>query len=174
MLKLNSKEKKMRFNYVLSIGSNIEPKLKHLTHALTELTTYGYISKRSSIYKTEPWGRKDQSEFYNAVIIFISRLSPKELLIVIKKIENKMGRVKSLRWGERTIDIDILFADDLVINEVDLKIPHKFLNERKFILVPLAELTEDIYLPHYLKSAKDLLHECTDSSMVEKLALTWE
>jgi len=164
----------MCFKYVLSIGSNIEPKLDNLIRALKELSAYGEIIERSSIYKTEPWGKKDQSDFFNAAIKFNSRRAPLDLMTIIKNIEKKMGRKKTHRWGERIIDIDILFADDLVIDEVDLKIPHRLMAERKFVLAPLAELTEDFHLPHFLKTANEILHECSDSAIVEKLPLDWE
>ena len=162
------------FRYILSIGSNIEPKLENLNHALSSLAAYGNIIQKSSIYNTEPWGKTDQSDFYNAVIRFNSELSPQELLTAIKKIETKMGRTKTSRWGPRIIDIDILFADDLVINEIDLKIPHEYLTKRKFVLTPLAELTDGHQLPFFFKSANEILNECTDSSIVKKLPLVWE
>jgi 2-amino-4-hydroxy-6-hydroxymethyldihydropteridine diphosphokinase len=164
----------MHFKYLLSLGSNIEPKRDHLNHALEELELYGEVKKKSSIYKTEPWGKKNQSDFYNAVIEFNSHFSPKEFLAIIRQIETKMGRVKSPRWTQRIIDIDILFANDLVIDDMDLIIPHKYLTERKFVLTPLAELTEDVHLPYFLKTAEDILHECTDTSVVEKLPYTWD
>jgi 2-amino-4-hydroxy-6-hydroxymethyldihydropteridine diphosphokinase len=161
------------YNYILSLGSNIEPKMEYLNIALNRLQEHGQIIEKSSLYLSEPWGETNQAAFYNAVIRFESRLDPMRLLRQIKLIEVQMGRIKSKHWGARIIDIDILFVNDLVINKTNLNIPHKYLTQRRFVLEPLAELTKELHLPFFSKTAGEILGECNDISTVKKLHLAW-
>jgi 2-amino-4-hydroxy-6-hydroxymethyldihydropteridine diphosphokinase len=161
------------YNYILSLGSNIEPKLDYMNMALRLLQKHGHITEKSSLYLSEPWGDPNQAEFYNAVIRFESPVNPTGLLQQIKSIEAQIGRIKSSHWGARRIDIDILFVDDLVIDKTDLNVPHKYLTRRRFVLEPLAELTEGINLPVFSKTAAEILGECNDVSTVKKLYSAW-
>ena len=163
----------MTYNYILSLGSNIEPRWDYLIKALKELKSIGKILKKSSIYETEAWGNKEQSNFYNAVINLESNLAPKELLQTLKSIEKSIGRKKSLHWGPREIDIDIIFCKDYTLHEPDLKIPHPEFASRRFVLEPIVEVDKDYLLSDSKKSISDLLTACEDQSSIYKLELIW-
>ena len=128
----------------LSLGSNVGDRVAFIQHAVKLLQSDNNITlvRASTLYETEPWGKKDQNWFINAVIEVKTKLSPNELLTFCQNVEKQLGRVREgiPRWGERTIDIDILFYDDKIINTPELTIPHKHLHERAFTLVPLLEL----------------------------------
>ena len=96
--------------------------------------------RTSALYRTKPWGRLDQPDFFNAVVSLATRLSPHELLDALRAIERRLGRAPTGRWGPRAIDLDLLLFDDLSISEAELSLPHERLAERAFVLVPLAEL----------------------------------
>jgi 2-amino-4-hydroxy-6-hydroxymethyldihydropteridine diphosphokinase len=163
----------MNYNYILGLGSNIEPRLDYLSNAISELSNIGSIEKKSSIYETEAWGNKNQSYFYNAIIKFKSSLDPRTLLSKIKQIEKHMGRKESVHWGPREIDIDIIFCDDHACNEFDLKIPHPEFSERRFILEPLVEIDADYSYYNSTKSINEILTNCKDQSNIYKLDLIW-
>jgi len=129
----------------LSFGSNMGDRLDHLQAALHELAqTPGVeIIKASSIYETDPWGLEDQRPFFNAVVWIRTELLPMELLRTCQSIERKRDRVRQIRWGPRTLDIDILRYGSQTINSLELTVPHPRLEERDFVLVPLAEITSD-------------------------------
>jgi 2-amino-4-hydroxy-6-hydroxymethyldihydropteridine diphosphokinase len=161
------------YKYFLGIGSNIEPRLVNLKNAVSELNKYGITRNKSSVYESEPWGYKEQATFYNAVIKYESELSPIELLIKIKSTEQVMGREESKQWGPRQIDIDILLCDNLLIRKTNLQVPHKYLKQRRFVLEPLAELTESIILQGQEQKTDMLIQMCSDKSTVNKLKLDW-
>jgi len=164
----------MIFNYYLGIGSNIEPRLIYLKKAIFELEIFGKIIKKSCIYESDAWGHKKQSEFLNAVLHFQSKSKPIELLHEIKNIETKIGRLKSgINWGPREIDIDIIFADGIQIRENDLEIPHKYFHERKFVLMPMAELNPEYIVEGNNFNIEYYLNECKDNSKVNKLKTVW-
>ena len=132
----------------------------------------GKISRRSSIYETSAWGNQDQPAFLNSVIKIETNLNPKNLLNKILSIEEQLGRKRTAeKWQQRTIDIDILFINDDVINLPELKVPHPFLHQRMFTLIPLAEIAEDLIHSVLKKSIKQLLNECSDKLEVKKYAL---
>ncbi len=124
----------------VGIGSNLEDPVNQVRSAIEILRSFGEVVAVSSLYRTAPWGKKDQPEFVNAVVLLETLRSPHELLMALKKAESELGRRGSERWGPRTIDFDILTYADVTIDEPDLKIPHPFLLERAFVLVPLAEI----------------------------------
>jgi 2-amino-4-hydroxy-6-hydroxymethyldihydropteridine diphosphokinase len=124
----------------VGIGSNLEDPVSQVRSAIEILRSFGEVAAVSSIYRTAPWGKKDQPEFVNAVVLLVTLRSPHELLMGLKKAESELGRRGSERWGPRTIDFDILTYDDETIDEPDLKIPHPQMSERAFVLVPLAEI----------------------------------
>lgn len=161
------------YNYILSLGSNIEPRWDYLIRASEELKSIGNIIKKSSIYETEAWGNKNQINFYNAVINFESLLAPRELLQAIKSIEKSIGRKKSYQWGPREIDIDIIFCKDYTLQESDLKIPHPEFAARRFVLEPIFEVDKNYLFSDSNKSIADLLSTCKDQSNIYKLDLSW-
>lgn len=114
------------------------------------------IKKISSIYETEPWGLKDQQRFINMAVEAETRLSPEELLNVLKCVEKQMGRERGEKWGPRIIDLDILLYDDIVIDMEHLRIPHPLLHDREFVLCPLAEIAPDKVHPVLKKSIRQL------------------
>ncbi len=133
----------------LSLGSNMGDRLAHLRGAIDMVgESHGVRIKRfSSVYETEPVGVVEQADFYNMVIEIETELLPRELLGLAHEIEASLKRKREVRWGPRTIDIDILLYDELAIDEEGLKIPHSEMLNRAFILIPLAEIEPDVLLP---------------------------
>jgi 2-amino-4-hydroxy-6-hydroxymethyldihydropteridine diphosphokinase len=134
----------------LGLGSNIGDKQNNLRLATDELERTPGISvlKTSSFYKSAPWGYKDQDWFLNGVVEISTALSALELLRAVKDIETHMGRQPSpQQWGPRLIDIDILLYNQEIIQTPELTIPHPFLTERLFVLIPLLELDPDLRHP---------------------------
>lgn len=132
----------------LGLGSNIGDSLKYLNDAILLLSQNNGINilKESKVYKTEPIGYKDQNYFLNKVIEIKTIYKPQDLLKEINNIEHLLDRKRDIRWGPRTIDIDILLYEDLIIKNDNLIIPHLRMKERKFVLVPLKEIAGDIKL----------------------------
>lgn len=129
----------------LSLGSNIGDRLRNLCDALLLLSKLDFVAivKVSSVYETDPQGYLDQADFLNIVCSIETELTPEELLSEIGKIESILGRERLIRFGPRTIDIDILTYENEVRNTGNLTIPHPRMNERQFVLVPLDEIMSD-------------------------------
>jgi len=143
----------------IGLGSNLGDRKKYLDDAVRLLSGMPGIEtvKASSYYETEPVGNKEQGLFLNAAARIETTLSPKELLEVCQDIENRLGRVRTVRWGPRTIDLDILLFDASIIDMPELEVPHPLMHERAFVLKPLCELDPDVLHPVLKKSAKELL-----------------
>lgn len=126
----------------IALGSNIGDGEKNLKDAIDLLNNNRMIRvcKKSAFFKTKPWGKTDQPDFYNAAIEIETIYEPKELLDVLLTFEKLMGRVRKEKWGSRIIDLDIIFFDDLILYTDDLKIPHPYANERLFVMKPLLEI----------------------------------
>ncbi len=120
------------------------------------------VRKASSLYETRPWGVKEQPAFINMAVEAETGLSPEELLAAAKGIEKEMGRADTFKWGPRIIDLDILFYDDIVINRKHLQIPHPLLQERRFVLAPLSEISPDKVHPALKKTVRQLKEELKD------------
>ena len=132
----------------LAMGSNLGDRQANITEALQKLRAAVTVNKISAAYDTDPVGYLDQPRFLNIAVDASTDLAPRDLLAFVKTIEKKMGRKPSFRNAPRTIDIDILFYDDLTLNEgEDLIIPHPRAAERAFVLVPMAELAPDFVHP---------------------------
>jgi len=131
----------------IALGGNVGDVRSTFARAIAMLCdgTEVRLTARSSDYRTPPWGFVDQPPFVNAVIAIATTLGPYDLLARIKKCENALGRDRSheLHWGPRTIDLDLLTYDDLILEDANLTLPHPRLFERAFVLVPLAEVTSD-------------------------------
>ena len=153
----------------LLLGSNLKnpsDNLKKAVLLLNEKT--GIQTGISSIFKTAPWGFEHESFFLNQVIEIQTELSPPDLLANILSIEQEMGRKRSGKGYEgRIIDIDILFFNDLCLNDEKLTIPHPLLHKRRFTLTPLKELAPEMIHPIFQKTISELLNLCEDGSMVE-------
>jgi 2-amino-4-hydroxy-6-hydroxymethyldihydropteridine diphosphokinase len=151
----------------LLLGSNLGESRRHLRNALGRLAAFGQIRMESLVYRSAAWGNISQPDFLNMTIELQTELSPQVLLKEILHIETSMGRKRTEKWGPRLIDIDILLYDDDVINSDSLVIPHPEMHNRRFTLVPLAEIAPDAQHPAMKKSIKQLLLECPDNLAVE-------
>lgn len=126
----------------LSLGANSGNREETLREAVRRIGAAESVELTavSSVYETEPWGKLDQPRFLNLAVAVETTLSPEALLALAQKIENELGRVRHERWGARTIDIDILCFEGVERNTPDLTLPHPYMTERAFVLVPLAEI----------------------------------
>jgi 2-amino-4-hydroxy-6-hydroxymethyldihydropteridine diphosphokinase len=128
----------------------------------------GQLVQKSSHYSTAPWGYSEQSDFLNQVVVIETALTPSELFKQTCNIETELGRLRKITNGPRTIDIDILFYNDLEFITNDLIIPHPRLHLRKFTLIPLNEIIPDYRHPTLNKTIAQLLMECEDNLNVNK------
>ena len=141
----------------IGIGSNLTDKIFNCKDAIERMKQKGIaIKKISSMYETEPWGVKDQPKFINMAVEAETDLSPKELLNTLKGIEKEMGRKEGEKWRERIIDLDILFYNDMIMDNEELKIPHPLLHKRAFVLMPLSEIAKDKVHPMLKKSVSEI------------------
>jgi 2-amino-4-hydroxy-6-hydroxymethyldihydropteridine diphosphokinase len=152
----------------LLLGSNLGDRRQHLLDALGGLSYLGTIRKVSSVYRSAAWGNLDQPDFLNAAVELDTTLLPELLLEDILDLEKDMGRIRVEKWGARIIDIDILFYGNFVLTSSRLVIPHPELQNRKFALVPMAEIAPDLVHPALGKSISELLRVCKDRLAVEK------
>ena len=141
------------------LGSNLGDRLGNLREAVNKLKTLGELKKASDVYETEPWGGVVQPDYLNAcVLVEIEDMTPREILDAVKNFERELGRVPSERWGERSIDIDILLIDDAIYKSHELNIPHISMTERLFVLVPLEEiLPQNWKHPETGKSIREII-----------------
>jgi 2-amino-4-hydroxy-6-hydroxymethyldihydropteridine diphosphokinase len=154
----------------LLMGSNLGDRQANLKAASDLLAaTAGQIKSASAVYRTAAWGITDQPEFYNQAVEIATALSPDELLQKCLGIEHDLGRKRLEKWGERLIDIDILFFGDLVVQEEHLHIPHPQIPFRRFTLVPLSEIAAELWHPQLNKTISQLLEECPDELPVSKI-----
>jgi len=124
----------------IAIGSNLGDPVENVRKAIAALSQAGTLTAVSRLYRSDAWGEENQPQFINAVALINTVLEPRELLKALQEIEREMGRTPSYKWGPRIIDLDIVYYDDVRIDEPDLKIPHPHFYERSFVLVPLAEV----------------------------------
>ena len=159
----------------LGLGSNVGDRADYLTRALTAIggLEKSRIENMSSIYETEPWGKKDQADFLNQVVEVETQLDPHELLRICRKIEKKCDRRHGEMWGARTMDIDLLCYGDQIVQEATLQIPHPRLMERRFALIPLDEVAPNFSIPGSGMTVREALEACPDTGSV-KLFLTKE
>ena len=157
-------------NAYLLLGTNLGNRLAHLVKAAEFIQSLcGNVTTQSSIYETAAWGLTDQPSFYNQVLVIKTALLPEHLMETLLSIEEKMGRKRTIKFGPRTIDIDILLIDGLTHNSPLLTLPHPALPQRKFALMPLAEVAATIIHPTAKKSIAQLLLACTDTLNVQKI-----
>jgi 2-amino-4-hydroxy-6-hydroxymethyldihydropteridine diphosphokinase len=151
----------------LSLGSNLGDRVSYLLEAQKLISlNVGEVTMQSPIYETEPWGNREQPKFLNKCLAVQTGLMASELLHQLLSIEQQLGRVRFARWTERTIDIDILFLGTEVIKTTDLVLPHPYLHQRRFVLVPLADISPQLIHPVLKKSIAALLADCPDTDTV--------
>ncbi len=134
----------------LSLGSNIGERAAHLARGV-EIVAQGDTYRLSQVYETEPLGGVAQDDFWNLVIELVTEATPRELLERAREAERAAGRVRDVRWGPRTLDVDVLLVGDEVSDDPDVLVPHPRLYERSFVMVPLAELAPGLLSPAQLE-----------------------
>ena len=155
--------------YLLT-GGNEGDRFLHMQQARTNIELIcGQLLLVSSIYETTPWGKTDQPDFLNQVILVDTKFSPEELLKAILSIEEKDGRKRTVKNAPRTIDIDILFYNNLILEKPGLTIPHPRIAIRRFVLEPLNEISPEFIHPVFGKTMRELLLECKDELGVKKI-----
>jgi 2-amino-4-hydroxy-6-hydroxymethyldihydropteridine diphosphokinase len=156
--------------YLLT-GGNEGDRAFHMQQARANIELIcGQVILISSLYETAPWGKPDQPDFLNQVLLIQTLLDPAKLLHSVLSIEKTGGRIRSEKNAPRTIDIDILFYNHLVLHEPGLTIPHPRIAERRFVLEPLCEISPDYIHPVLGKTISQLLLECTDELAVKKIS----
>lgn len=154
----------------LSLGSNLGDRAAHIERALERLAEENVrIVKRSSFYQTEPVEFLAQGWFLNIAVEAGTELMPRQLLRVIRQIERELGRKRIVRAGPRTIDIDILVFDANIVRAAELEIPHPRMSERRFVLVPMAEIAPALRHPVMRLTMTELLSGTKDRSQVRRI-----
>jgi 2-amino-4-hydroxy-6-hydroxymethyldihydropteridine diphosphokinase len=156
-----------RIKVYLGLGSNMGNREENLQIAQRFITEkFGTIISLSSIYETAAWGLTEQNAFLNQAVCIETKFSPIEVLQIVLEIEKSMGRIREQKWGARIIDIDILYYANKVISFPDLEIPHPFIQERRFVLVPLCEIAGEFIHPKIKQTNLELLEKCKDSGEI--------
>ncbi|WP_010279305.1 2-amino-4-hydroxy-6-hydroxymethyldihydropteridine diphosphokinase [Paenibacillus senegalensis] len=148
----------------IALGSNLGERERYLLEALRRLQHHEHIrvSRCSSIYETDPVGIVDQGPFLNMAAKLETTLTPMELLEWMMQVEAELGRVRNVRWGPRTIDLDMLLYEKAELNTDKLTLPHPRMHERAFVLIPLADIIEESDYPEW----RELLDKCEDKGGV--------
>ena len=159
-------------NAYLLIGGNIGDRVSYLQKAINEIKQkIGPIVAISSVYETAPWGNQQQSHFLNQALQVTTSLEPYSLLKKILLIEQEMGRIRTTDNQPRTIDIDILYYNNLKLDSSELTIPHPRIFSRKFVLIPMNEIAPDHLDPYHNTSIHQLLSACEDALEVNKFSI---
>lgn len=153
----------------LSLGSNLGNRAGTLRQALDLLARVCTIRNQSSVYETAAWGKTNQPDYLNQVVEVAVSQPPVQFLQVLHAIENQLGRTRSRKWEARVIDIDILYFAHQIINSPELTLPHPYLAERKFVLIPLVEISSQFVHPVFQKKNEELLRMCSDPSAVKRI-----
>lgn len=144
----------------IAFGSNIGDRYAAIEEAFRLIeVNHMKIIKKSEVYETEPYGYKDQPSFINGALLAETELNCREVLERLLKIEAELGRVRLIRWGPRIIDLDIIFFNDEIYDEEDLKVPHPDMQNRDFVLKPLKDICPDYVHPLLKKSVAQMLYE---------------
>ena len=143
------------------LGSNLGNRLQNLRDAVERLREFGEIRMCSDVYETSAWGGVEQPDYLNACVsLNMNECSPFEILARIKRFERELGRVESIRWGARKIDIDILLIDDLILHSDMLNVPHVSMCDRLFVLIPLKEILPERWRhPENMKSIDEMIED---------------
>jgi 2-amino-4-hydroxy-6-hydroxymethyldihydropteridine diphosphokinase len=142
---------------VIALGSNLGDRELNIDSAVAEIAKIIEVTHLSTNHETDPVGGPDQPKYLNAVLIAESLLAPDELLKALLAIESRLGRVRDIHWGPRTIDLDLIIVDDEKIDSPDLVLPHPRAHERRFVLEPWAEIDPEAVLPGHGRIEEILL-----------------
>lgn len=154
----------------LLLGANLGDRKSNLEKAAHLIEKrIGLIAAKSALYETKPWGKTDQPDFLNQVLLLETEQSPGHILKSALTIEQDMGRIRKEKWGARLIDIDLLYVGDQILHSEDLTLPHPGIAQRRFVLEPLTELAPDFIHPTLNKSHRQLLTECVDPLIVARI-----
>lgn len=154
----------------LLLGANLGDRKSNLEKAAHLIEKrIGIIKAKSALYETKPWGKPDQPDFLNQVLLIETELNPGPILRTALTIEHDLGRIRQEKWGARLIDIDLLYVGDQILHSEDLTLPHPGIAHRRFVLEPLAELAPDFIHPLLNKSHRQLLTECVDTLIVTRI-----
>jgi len=152
------------------LGANLGDRQKQLASALAEIRAgVGRIDGVSAIYESAAWGLAEQPRFLNQAVEVSTRLAALEILDAVQKIETDLGRIRTAKWGARTIDIDMLYFNTEIIEQARLTVPHPHIQDRRFALLPLNELAPDFVHPKQKKTHRVLLSECPDTLEVLRI-----
>ncbi len=159
----------MNRSYLL-LGSNLNNPGKQLSIARNLIKKeLGNILRQSAIYSTAAWGNRNQPDFQNQVLVIETKLSPLETMQTLLSIESKMGRIRHKKNDPRIIDLDILFFNKCIMQDIQLTLPHPHIAARRFVLVPLNELSPNLIHPVHHKTIHQLLRVCEDTLPVNKM-----
>lgn len=148
---------------VLILGGNLGDREKLILEAKLRLQQFvGEIVQESKIYETQAWGGQSNGNYLNQVVVLISELEPLQVLEKIQAIELELGRERQIKWGDRTMDIDILYFGNQIIKSALLTVPHPYISKRKFVLVPLMDVLPEFIHPIHQRSHHDLLERLND------------
>jgi 2-amino-4-hydroxy-6-hydroxymethyldihydropteridine diphosphokinase len=159
----------MNVSAFLLLGSNLGDRAATLMRAQHQLAAAGRIVNASGFYQTAAWGKTDEPEFINQAIELQTALPAQTLLDMCLDIEQALGRERVVKWGARTLDIDIIFYGNAVINTSTLQVPHPRMHLRRFVLVPMAEIAAEVVDPVSGKRVRELLAVCEDMLEVRRL-----
>lgn len=157
----------------IGIGTNLGDRLANIKTAINHLRADEKIVSivLSNLYETEPIGYSEQPEFINGVIKVKTTFCLQDLFLFLKNIEKKMGRIKTIKYGPRIIDLDILFYDNAIYVDLDITVPHPQLQNRAFVLYPLSELCGSFIHPLFLKSVNSLKEKLIDEQKIKMLEI---
>jgi 2-amino-4-hydroxy-6-hydroxymethyldihydropteridine diphosphokinase len=153
---------------VLLIGGNLDDRVQLIRRAHLLLSDFGQIVSASNLYETQAWGNVSEGNFLNQALVLKTTKSPLALLEATQEIEHQLGRSREVHWGNRTMDIDMIYFDDLVYQDEKLTLPHPLLAERNFVLIPLVEILPDFVHPVFHLTNRELLRQCVDQNKVEQ------
>ena len=156
----------------LQLGSNLGERESLLQDAIIAIEgRIGQVVEKSKVYESTPWRVEGQKNYLNQIVKVKTELLADDILSTVLDIEKELGRIRLEKWGERLIDIDIIFYNDSIIETAQLCVPHKHMHERMFVLTPMHNIAPEMVHPIYNKTVAELLQICKDTELVKEYAL---